>query len=104
VVDVRSRSVFFGNLVVVAFLVAQACDGVFTYVGVRMYGTCIEGNPLLGWMMGAMGQGLALAAAKGVAGAFGIALHLTAVHRLVAALPLLYIVVAIVPWLTILFS
>jgi uncharacterized protein DUF5658 len=100
---VRLRSGWFGNLVVVVFLLLQACDGVFTYVGVRIYGTPIEGNPLIGWMMDAMGQGLALAAAKGVAGAFGIALHLTAVHRLVAALALLYFAVAIVPWLAILF-
>jgi hypothetical protein len=101
---VRSRSAWFGNFVLVAFLLAQAFDGVFTYVGVRVYGTPIEGNPLLGWMMTAMGQGLALAAAKSVAGAFGIALHLTAVHRIVAALALFYVAVAIVPWLAILFG
>ena len=99
-----SRSAWFGNLVLVAFLLVQAFDGVFTYVGVRVYGTPIEGNPLLGWMMDAMGQGLALAAAKGIAGAFGIALHLSAVHRVVAALALFYVAVAILPWLTILFG
>ena len=99
-----SRSAWFGNFVLVAFLLVQAFDGVFTYVGVRVYGTPIEGNPLLGWMMDAMGQGLALAAAKGIAGAFGIALHLTAEHRVVAALALFYVAVAILPWLTILFG
>jgi uncharacterized membrane protein len=101
---VRGHSAWFGNCVLVAFLLAQAFDGVFTYVGVRVYGTPIEGNPLLGWMMNAMGQGLALAAAKSVAGAFGIALHLTSVHRIVAALAAFYVAVAIVPWLAILFG
>ena len=98
-----TRRAIFGNVVVVAFLLAQAFDGVFTYVGVSLYGTTIEGNPLIGWMMEAMGHGPALATAKGVAGAFGIALHLTSVHRLVAVLALFYFAVAIVPWLAILF-
>jgi len=82
---------------------AQACDGVLTYVGVNVYGVQIEGNPLLGWLMGAMGQGLALAATKVAAGAFGIALHLTAVHRVVAVLAAFYVAVAIVPWIGLLF-
>ena len=98
------RSPSFGNLVVVAFLLAQACDGVLTYVGVSTYGIQIEGNPLLGWLMTAMGQGLALTATKVTAGAFGIALHLVAVHRVVAVLATFYVIVAIVPWITILFA
>ena len=97
------RTAWFGNLVVIAFLVAQACDGVFTYVGVRLYGAHIEANPVLAWMMATMGQGMALATAKGVAGAFGIALHLSSVHRVVAALALFYVAVAVVPWVAILF-
>lgn len=88
---------------VVAFLIAQACDGVFTYVGVSLYGVAIEGNPLLGWLMESMGNGMALATAKGVAGALGIALHLAAVHRVVAALATFYLVAAVVPWMAILF-
>ena len=97
------RTPWFGNLVVIAFLIAQACDGVFTYVGVSLYGAHMEANPVLGWMMQTMGQGMALAAAKSVAGAFGIALHLSSVHRVVAALALFYIAVAVVPWMAILF-
>ena len=99
----RLRTAWFGNLVVIAFLLVQACDGVLTYIGVTVYGTHMEGNPLLGWMMATMGQGAALATAKGVAGAFGIGLHLGSVHRVVAALAVLYIAVAIVPWIAILF-
>ena len=88
---------------VVAFLIAQACDGVFTYIGVSIYGTHIEGNPLLGWLIGALGCGAGVAAAKMAAGAFGIALHLVAVHRVVAALAAFYVVAAIVPWVGVLF-
>ena len=94
---------FFGNVVVVAFLLAQALDGVFTYVGVRQYGLSAEANPLLGWLMASFGSGIALAAAKAAAGAFGIALHLSAVHRLVAALAAFYLAVAVVPWIAVLF-
>jgi hypothetical protein len=93
----------FGDVALVAFLLVQACDGVLTYVGVSTYGIRIEGNPLLGWLMSSLGQGVALAAAKGTAGAFGIALHLTAVHRVVALLTALYVAAALVPWIGILF-
>ena len=93
----------FADVVVVVFLLAQACDGDFTYVGVSLYGVGIEGNPLLAWLMTAIGEGPALAAAKMTASAFGIALHLTAVHRILAALSAFYVAVAILPWIAILF-
>ena len=92
-----------GNIVVIVFLIAQACDGVFTYIGISQYGPAIEGNPLLGWLMGTIGEGLGLTAAKVAAGAFGIALHLAAVHRVLAALAGFYLVVAVLPWIRILF-
>ena len=88
---------------VIVFLIAQACDGVLTYVGVATYGPRAEGNPLLAWLMAALGRGAGVAAAKAAAGAFGIALHLVAVHRVVAALAVFYLAVAIVPWIGILF-
>jgi uncharacterized protein DUF5658 len=97
------RPSLFGNVVVIAFLVVQALDGVLTYVGVSTYGLRMEGNPLLAWLMTSVGQGVALAAAKGAAGAFGIALHLSSVHRIVAVLAAFYVIVAILPWLGILF-
>ena len=99
----RPRTVSFANVVVIAFLIAQACDGVFTYVGVSLYGTAMEGNPLLAWLMESMGHGPALATAKGIAGAFGIALHLSAVHRVLAVLVVFYLAVAVGPWMAILF-
>jgi hypothetical protein len=88
---------------VILFLAGQACDGVLTYVGVRLYGLGMEANPVLIWLMGAMGQGLALATAKGSAGAIGIGLHLAGVHRVVAGLAAFYLIVAILPWIAILF-
>jgi uncharacterized protein DUF5658 len=93
----------FGDVVLVAFLLAQASDGVLTYVGVSTYGVRMEGNPLLGWMMSTMGQGAALTAAKTTAGVFGIALHLTSVHRVVALLTAFYVAAAVLPWIGILF-
>jgi hypothetical protein len=99
----RSNSRLFGNVAVIVFLLAQASDGVLTYIGVSIYGHGIEGNPLIGWLMVQMGEGPALAAAKVIAGAFGIALHLSAVHKAVAALAGFYVVVAIIPWVAILF-
>jgi hypothetical protein len=50
-----------------------------------------------------IGQGAALATAKGAAVFFGIALHLSAVHRAVALLAVLYLAVAVFPWVAILF-
>ena len=93
----------FGDVALLLFLVAQASDGVLTYVGVSTYGVGIEGNPVIAWLMGAMGEGLALTTAKVTAGMFGIALHLSSVHKVVAVLALFYFAVAVFPWLAILF-
>lgn len=93
----------FGNVALLVFLLAQALDGVLTYIGVSTYGLHVEGNPLIGWLMVAMGQGPALAAAKLTAGFFGVVLHLTAVHRAVALLAGFYLIAAVVPWLVVLF-
>jgi len=93
----------FGDLVVLAFLVAQGCDGVLTYIGIATMGTGIEGNPLLASLMGAVGGGMALLGAKLLAASLGILLHLTGVHRIVAALTILYVAAAVVPWTALLF-
>lgn len=93
----------FGNIAVVVFLLAQLSDGVLTYIGVSTYGTSIEGNPLIAWLMASLGHGPGLAAAKVTAGCFGVALHLSSVHKAVAVLAGFYIIVAIIPWIGILF-
>ena len=93
----------FGDAALVVFLLAQAFDGVLTYVGVSTYGARMEGNPLLVWLMTTLGLGAAVTTAKTAAGMFGIALHLTAVHRVVAALAAFYVAVAVLPWIGILY-
>ena len=98
-----TRRDLFGDIALVAFLIAQASDGVLTYVGVTSYGLHMEANPIIGWLMASIGQGAALATAKLAAGLFGIALHLSSVHKAVAALAVLYLAVAVLPWLAILF-
>jgi hypothetical protein len=82
---------------------AQACDGVFTYVGVSIYGMRVEGNPMLTWLIAGLGCGGGVAAAKAIAGAFGIALHLGSVHRVLAVLAGFYVAVAVLPWIGVLF-
>lgn len=94
----------FGDLALVAFLLAQALDGVLTYIGVTTYGPQMEGNPIVSWLMACAGQGAGLATAKLAAGCFGVALHLSAVHRTVALLAAFYLAAAVLPWIAILFS
>lgn len=88
----------FGDLVVVSFLLVQCLDGVFTYLGVAIWGPTIEANPLIGSAMAVAGVGAGLGAAKLVAIGFGILLHLRRVHNLVALLTALYFAAAILPW------
>jgi uncharacterized membrane protein len=96
----RSR---FGNTAVLLFLIAQALDGTLTYVGVTVMGLHMEANPLLGWLMGTMGCAAGLTSAKLVASVFGILLHLSSVHRIVAALAVFYMAVAVLPWVALLY-
>ena len=96
----RSR---FGDVIIVVFLLAQCFDGVFTYIGVLTYGLAIEANPLMTALMNAVGHAPALAGSKTVAAGLGICLHVRQVHGAVALLAMFYMVVAIVPWMTILF-
>lgn len=93
-----SRPSLFGDLVIVAFLLCQALDGVFTYLGVHQFGKGIEANPLIGAAMPALGTGVALTGAKLLAASLGIILHLTGVHRAVALLTAFYLGAAILPW------
>ncbi len=92
-----------GNLALVLFLVAQVSDGVLTYVGVITFGIGIEANPLIATLIGYFGAAAALTAAKALAAVLGIALHLRGVHTAVALLTAFYFIVAILPWMVILF-
>jgi uncharacterized membrane protein len=88
----------FGDAVIVLFLLAQAADGVMTYVGVTTLGIHLEANPLLASLMNAFGEGTAVAAAKLVASGLGISLHLIGVHGILAVLTGIYLLAAVLPW------
>ena len=100
---VPTRRPRFGDVAVVVFLIAQALDGALTYVGVTVMGLHMEANPLLAWLMGTMGCAAALTSAKLVASVFGVILHLSSVHRVVAALAAFYYAVAVLPWFALLY-
>jgi hypothetical protein len=94
----------FGNFVVLAFFAAQLLDGVFTYVGVSVWGPAIEANPLVSSAVAVAGLGAGLTGVKAVAIAFGMLLHLRRLHTLVALLTAIYVAIAIVPWAAILLT
>jgi hypothetical protein len=98
----RSGESRFGNLVVVAFLLTQALDGVLTYVGVNSLDHVTEGNPVVAGLMATIGFGPGLLSAKLWACGLGSALHLSGTHRLVALLTAVYLVAAILPWTAVL--
>jgi uncharacterized protein DUF5658 len=89
---------WFGDLVVLGFLLVQCLDGAFTYLGVSIWGLGIEANPLISSVVNAAGLGAGLAGAKLVAIGFGIALHLSQAHYIIALLTALYVAIAILPW------
>jgi uncharacterized membrane protein len=92
----------FGNFVIVVFLVAQVLDGAFTYLGVSSYGIS-EGNPLIAHFIERHGAGPSLTVAKVLAVACSMALHLVGMHRTLALLTLMYLMLAILPWTYLLF-
>ena len=89
------------RLVLLLFLVAQACDGIFTYAAVRAYGPAAEGNMVLATWMALVGPFATLFVAKSVAAGGGILLYARGVHRTLALLTLVYAVGAIGPWILI---
>lgn len=93
----------FGDLVILLFIIVQVLDGALTYVGVQVFGRSIEANPLLCWLMQAVGDGPGLAMAKSVALSLGAFLHLASVDRAVALLVAIYLTAAVGPWTHLLF-
>jgi hypothetical protein len=94
-----SRSTF-GDLAVVAFVLVQCLDGIFTYLGVKTWGLGIEANPLITSAVSMAGLGVGLAGTKLIAVGFGIILHLRRTHIVVAILTAFYFAAAIIPWTT----
>jgi arginine exporter protein ArgO len=86
----------------IAFVVAQICDGVLTYIGVRTFGLDIEANPIISWYIEVLGVGTALMAAKGLAIACATLLYKFAHYRTIGALTVIYFTMAIRPWVNLL--
>lgn len=99
----RRASSWYGQLVLVVFLVAQCLDGILTYVGVATFGLAMEGNPIIAALMAHLGHGLGLVSAKVTAAALGVCLHLCEIHSVVALLAGFYLTAAVAPWTLILF-
>ncbi len=99
----RTQSSRLGNVALLAFLVAQCLDGVFTYIGVTTLGIGAEANPIVAGLMTHLGHGTGLMSAKLVAAMLGICLHLCEIHTAVAMLAVFYLTVAIAPWTLVLF-
>ena len=97
------QSSLFGDVVLVAFLLVQCFDGVFTYVGVSIFGLGIEANPVVAGLMTHLGHGAGLLSAKMMAALLGILLHCRQVHVAVAVLTGFYAAAALAPWAMILF-
>ena len=94
----NDRKSLFGDLMVVGFVLMQCLDGVFTYLGVRIWGPSIEANPLISSAINTAGVAAGLGGAKAVAIGFGIVLHLRRVHYVVAFLTAIYFSLAVLPW------
>ena len=90
------------RLVLWSFLIAQVCDGLFTYAGIYARGTGIEANALLSVMMGVLGPLPALVGAKTLASCCGLFLYVRGLHRPLALLTGLYWLAAVAPWLVLL--
>jgi len=86
---------------VVGFVLVQLFDGVFTYLGVSIWGPTIEANPVVSSAVAVLGLLTGLAAVKLIAVGLGILLHMRRVHVLVAVLNAIYLAVAILPWASI---
>jgi hypothetical protein len=97
-----SAAVASARLVLAIFLVFQVCDGLITYAAVQALGIQAEGNPLLVTWMHLAGPGHTLLGAKILASGCGVVLYALGVIRILAVLTLLYLGVAIVPWLHVL--
>ena len=89
------------RLILAMFLVAQACDGLFTYFAVQTYGIMAEGNILVATWIALVGAGPALVGAKLLAASCGVLLYYLDRRTVLLGLTVFYGFVAVGPWLTI---
>jgi len=91
-----------GNLAVTCFILVQFVDWIATSQGLALFGTSVEANPLLRFLMERYDIILVLTTSKLFAMIAGSFLHFLNRHSLVATLTLLYTLFAIVPWMNLL--
>jgi hypothetical protein len=94
----RLRRLTAAEIFWLAFVTVQALDGALSYIGVSLHGPDIEGNPLVAWGVSAFGPAAGFMAAKLFAVSCGLVLYLTARHKWVAILTLVYVIFAVGPW------
>ena len=87
-----------GNVAVICFIIVQLADWFATYQGLIRFGTEIEANPLLRFLMERYDIVFALTSAKLTATIAGSFLHLFNRHLEVAGLTLIYTWFALIPW------
>lgn len=92
----------FGNIAILAFVLVQCLDGILTYTGMNR--GFLEGNLLASWLMSIMGVGLGLVVIKLMAIVCGAILYRNGTHNPVAILTVVYLIVAIIPWMNLLLT
>src|SRR4249920_1458032 len=93
---------FIGDFIVTCFIFVQLLDWLATFHGVTLFGTSIEANPLLRFLMEKYDIILVLTAAKLSATLAASYLHVFKHHLMVAALTVFYTVFALIPWIKVL--
>jgi len=94
-----ARIVRITRLMLMLFLIAQVCDGLFTYVAVSAVGVGAEGNMLLASWMHHVGPAPTLLVAKMISIAAGVLVYVRGLHSVLAGLTAFYMAAAVGPWL-----
>ena len=89
----------FGKATLALFVLCQATDGLLTYFAISAFGLAVEGNPILATWMTLVGAGTTLLVAKAGACACGVILYAHGTHKALASLTVLYLLIAVGPWL-----
>jgi hypothetical protein len=91
-----------GNLAVTCFITVQLVDWIATSQGLALFGTSVEANPVLRFLMERYDIITVLTTSKLFATVAGSFLHFLDRNSIVAALTLLYTLFAILPWIDLL--
>ena len=86
------------TIILAAFVLIQALDGLLSYLGVSTHGLWLEGNPIVSWYAHQLGPGVAFAGAKLFAIGCGAVLYATGRHAWLVVLTLVHLVAAVGPW------